>query len=118
MNRMKWRSVGRVAAKALAVVDIALVACVPAMGQEPKPPLPQGLAQESAKSSPPDTTPYVRPVIPEDTMKTPSQTPLPRSSEGASAPVPSPGGRAPEPGPSKEAAPQPGEGPVPQPTPR
>jgi hypothetical protein len=53
------------------------------------------LAQESPKSSPPDTTPYVRPVIPEDTKKTPlpgpggANTPLPRPPKIRAPPCPS-----------------------------
>ena len=67
---MKRHSVGHVAAMVLAAADM-LGIMRPAMSQNPKPvPAP---AQE--RSAPPDTTPYVRPVIPEDTMKTPLQRP-------------------------------------------
>ena len=41
-----------------------------AAGQPEKPDL-SARDDNSARSSPPDTTPYVRPVIPEDLMKTP-----------------------------------------------
>jgi hypothetical protein len=71
---MKWRSVGRAAVIMLAAAEMALAACAPAMSQEPKPPkppTPQAPAQESARSAPPDTTHYVRPLIPEDRMTTP-----------------------------------------------
>jgi hypothetical protein len=108
---MKWRSVSDVAVMMLAV---ALAACAPAMSQEPNLPIPQAPAQESSRSSPPDTTPYVRPAIPEDTMK----TLLPKPG-GANTPLPSPEGSmppVPEPRPSREAAPRPGEGPDPQPS--
>ena len=76
---MKWRSAARVAATALAVMEVALAACAPALSQEPKSPQ----VPESARSFPPDRTPYVRPAIPEDRLKTPlpkprdANTPLP-----------------------------------------
>jgi hypothetical protein len=47
----------------------------PAMSQAAKPGTGPVPAQESPRSFPPDTTPYVRPVIPEDTLKTPLRTP-------------------------------------------
>jgi hypothetical protein len=90
---MKWRSVGHVAAMVLALADMA-GGMRPAMSQEPKPAIPPAPAKESTRSSPPDTTSYVRPVIPEDSIKTPlprpgcANTPLP-SPEGLRPPCPS-----------------------------
>jgi hypothetical protein len=65
---MKRRSAGHVLAMALAVVDITGLLS-PAMGHGPKPETPRTPDHDSGRSSPPDTTPYVRPVIPEDRMK-------------------------------------------------
>jgi hypothetical protein len=118
MSGMTWRLLGRVAGMTLAVAEMVLAACAPVASEEAKAP-PQAAPHESAKSSPPDLTPYARPLIPEDTMIPGSvQPPAPRSG-GSGAPVPGIGGRAPEPGPSREAAPQPGQGPAPPlPTPQ
>jgi hypothetical protein len=74
MNAMKCRSSGHVVAMVLAVTDIAGF-LTPAMGQPQKPETPQAPDQESPQSSPPDTTPYVRPVIPADRMRTPRSSP-------------------------------------------
>jgi hypothetical protein len=103
-----------VAAMVLAAADM-LGGMRAAMSQEPKPAIAPAPAQESPRSSPPDTTPYVRPVIPEDTMN----TPLPRPG-GANTPLPSPkdsGATVPEPQSSGEAAPLgAGENPARQPS--
>jgi hypothetical protein len=67
---MKRCTVGRLAVLvALAMTDIAGLGSR-AVGQTEKPNV---LARDhnSVRSSPPDTTPYVRPVIPQDLMKTP-----------------------------------------------
>jgi hypothetical protein len=67
---MKCRSAGHVVAMVLAVTDIAGLLTL-AMGQPQKPETPQAPDHESPQSSPPDTTPYVGPVIPEDRIRTP-----------------------------------------------
>jgi hypothetical protein len=67
---------------ALAAAPIALTGCAAALGQELKPQAPRTHAQESVKSSPPDTNRYVRPAIPEDRLN----TPLPR--DGGNPPSP------------------------------
>jgi hypothetical protein len=68
---MKRWAVGRLAALVvLAVTDIAGPGSF-AQGQAEKPDEP-ARDRNSARSSPPDMTPYIRPVIPEDLMKTPS----------------------------------------------
>jgi hypothetical protein len=91
---MKGHSLGHIAAIVLAVADMA-GGTHPEMTQAPKHPMAPAPAQESPKSSPPDTTPYARPVIPEDTKKTPlpnpggAQTPLPTPKD-SSATVPKP----------------------------
>jgi hypothetical protein len=69
-ERMNCRSAGHVLAMALAVADITGL-LRPAMGQGPKPETPRAQDREPGRSSPPDLTPYVRPVIPEDRMRTP-----------------------------------------------
>jgi hypothetical protein len=77
MNRMNWHAVAHGAVAALATLLMALTASVAAVSEELKPPAPGTPAQESAKSSPPDTNRYIRPAIPEDRMNTP--LPPPRS---------------------------------------
>ena len=67
---MNCRSAGHVLAMVLAAADIAGL-LIPAMGQGPKPETPRVPDHDSGRSSPPDMTPYVRPVIPEDRMRTP-----------------------------------------------
>jgi hypothetical protein len=74
MNAMKCRSAGHVVAMVLAVTDIAGLLTL-AMGQPQKPETPQAPDHESPQSSPADTTPYVRPVIPEDRIRTPRSSP-------------------------------------------
>jgi hypothetical protein len=66
---MKRGTVGHLAAfvVVLAVTDIAGLESQ-VVGQTEKPNL-QARDQNSARSSPPDTTPYIRPVIPQDLMK-------------------------------------------------
>jgi hypothetical protein len=91
MNWLKWLQIGRVAVIALAAAEMAVATSV-AASQEAKSWQPPAPAQESARSSPPDTTRYVRPAIPEDSM----QTPVPRpggpvpSRDGAKPSVPQP----------------------------
>jgi len=91
---MRLRSMKRVAVVALAFVAMGMAACSSAVGDEPKPPAAQAPLPEPGKSSPPDLTPYARPVIPEDATKAPSP-PTPR--------------------PTREMVPVPGQGPTPQP---
>jgi hypothetical protein len=68
---MKCRTAGRVATVMIALADIAGLRSA-AMGQAQKPEASRAPNQNSARSSPPDTTPYVRPVIPEDRIWAPS----------------------------------------------
>lgn len=68
INAMKCCSAGHVVAVALSSAAGLLS---PAMSQTPKPEIPQATGREPGRSSPPDTTPYVRPVIPEDCLRTP-----------------------------------------------
>jgi hypothetical protein len=49
------------------VADLAVSCCFPAIDKDPESDTFPALGQNSAKSSPPDTTPYVRPAIPGDT---------------------------------------------------
>jgi len=65
-NKTLWRLA------VLAVLTMSDVAGLrnQAAGQAEKPDL-TAHDDKSARSAPPDTTPYVRPVIPEDLMKTP-----------------------------------------------
>jgi hypothetical protein len=67
---MKCRIAGQVTAMVLALTEIAGLKS-PSIGQAVKPATPQSPDRDSGRSSPPDTTPYVRPVIPEDRMTTP-----------------------------------------------
>jgi hypothetical protein len=67
---MKCRIAGQVAAMVLALTEIAGPQS-PSIGQAAKPATPQRPDRDSGRSFPPDTTPYVRPVIPEDRMRTP-----------------------------------------------
>jgi hypothetical protein len=72
---MNCRSAGHVLAMVLAVADFGGLLSS-ATGQGSKPETPQAPDRHSGRSSPPDTTPYVRPLIPEDRMTTPKpQTP-------------------------------------------
>jgi hypothetical protein len=65
---MRCRIAGKVAAMVLMLAGIdGLESSV--MGQAQKPEV-QAPNLNSVRSSPPDTTPYVRPVIPEDRMST------------------------------------------------
>ena len=73
---------------ALAMAIVALPAFGAALAEEPTSQA-QSTAQESAKSSPPDTNRYVRPGIPEDRLNRPVPLPRPRS-ETAPAPQPNP----------------------------
>jgi hypothetical protein len=68
INAMKGCSAGHVVAAALSATAGLLS---PAVGQTLKSEIPQASGREPGRSSPPDTTPYVRPVIPEDCMQTP-----------------------------------------------
>src|SRR5262245_34060695 len=70
-DQMRRRSVIGLAA-ALATAKISLAICGAATGEESKPAAP---SRESARSFPPDTTPYVRPAIPEDRVNTPLTPP-------------------------------------------
>jgi hypothetical protein len=69
-------------------VATLIASLVPLSGSatgEPRKPGPPYLPDYAGRSSPPDTTPYVRPVIPEDRIWMP-----PPTREGASPPESSP----------------------------
>jgi hypothetical protein len=84
---MNCRSAGHVVAVVLAVADFGGLLS-PAMGQGSNPETPQAPDRNSGRSSPPDITPYVRPLIPEDRMTTPKpETPqAPDRDSGRSSP--------------------------------
>jgi hypothetical protein len=67
-------SPSHVGAMVLALMGI-VAGMQPAFSQAPRAPMTAPPAQESPRSFPPDTTPYVRPAIPEDTLRTPLQSP-------------------------------------------
>ena len=85
-------SVAQAAAIVLAVADIGLGMSA-AMSQGMKPTTSKAADPESARSFPPDTTPYVRPAIPQDRMSVPNpgpaNTPL-RQPDTSSGTVPEP----------------------------
>jgi hypothetical protein len=81
---MKLHSPARVSVTVLGLAGM-LGSIHPAMSQAQKPATAPVPAQESPRSFPPDTTPYVRPVIPEDTLNAPLWTP-----GGSDATVPEP----------------------------
>jgi hypothetical protein len=99
-TKRRWL-LGYIGTAVLGVIA-AVSGTLPAMTQAPSPPAP-----ESARSSPPDTTPYARPAIPEDRLRTPLSNPT-----DTDTPSPTPkdsNGTAPEPlrhrdmGPSRDS---------------
>ena len=108
---MKSRVLARVAVVVLAVASAAQAGPLPAIGEEPKRPAPEAPAQIPGRSSPPDTTPYVRPVIPDDYARCGSNV----GSDKAPCPSPEAAKPMPELRPGREIAPRPGQGPVPPP---
>jgi hypothetical protein len=80
---MRFRVVGHFAALVASLAPgFALSGPATGEARKPAPPHPDS---QPGRSSPPDTTPYVRPVIPEDRVWTP-----PPTREGASSPESSP----------------------------
>jgi hypothetical protein len=69
-----WPLAARVARTALAMAAMMLAACASAMSQGATPP--QAPARPPGKSSPPDTTRYIRPAIPEDRLNKPPPPPI------------------------------------------
>jgi len=91
-------------------MDVTVAAEPRAMSAQADRPAAPAPAPDSARSSPPDLTPYARPAIPEDRA--------PCAKDGASAHMPCPSSESssspvPVLRPGIEAAPQPGVGPTP-----
>jgi hypothetical protein len=69
------KRLGLIEMSAFAIAVITMATCVAAISDEPKPTRQGNPARDSAKSSPPDRTPYVRPAIPEDRPNTAPKPP-------------------------------------------
>ena len=91
---MRRLLVFQVTAVILALMDAARPAGS-AMSQAQRPDARQDQARDSVRSSPPDLTPYVRPVIPEDRLATPVRPQAPPTSQPPEIVPPNPRGPVP-----------------------